>query len=166
MRIDTGVREAACHVNEPLSPGAVEVRTAQVSDIGACKAIADQQRDAIGFLPRPVFTEAIQRGQLLVAVSSQEIVGFVRFNHRRRGVETALYDICVDTRTQRQGVGRSLMQALAEACRRSERIAIVLRCPENLPANNFYSRLGFQRIAIEPGRRRPLVVWHLDLMVS
>src|SRR6266540_2615603 len=99
-------------MNERDQSEAIEVRTAQLSDIRSCKNIADRQRDALGFLPRPVFAEAIQRGQLLVAVSTQDIVGFVRFNHRLRGIETALYDICVDVPMQRQGVGRSLVQAL------------------------------------------------------
>ncbi len=150
-------------MNERDQSEAIEVRTAQLSDIRSCKNIADRQRDALGFLPRPVFAEAVQRGQLLVAVAKQDIVGFVRFNHRLRGVETALYDICVDAPTQRQGVGRRLVQALADSCRKSGRIAIVLRCPESLPANDFYACLGFQQVAIEPGRRRRLVVWRLAL---
>jgi ribosomal protein S18 acetylase RimI-like enzyme len=81
-----------------------------------------------------------------------------------RGVETALYDICVDALCQRRGVGRRLVQALADSCRQSGRIAIVLRCPESQPANDFYACLGFQQVAIEPGRRRRLIVWRLALV--
>jgi len=142
---------------------AISVRGAEPDDIRACKVIADAHREALGFMVAAVFTDAIRRDQLLVANQSDRMVGFVRFNHRVRGDETALYDICVAASDQRLGVGRLLVQALSESCRLRERRTIVLRCPESLPANAFYARLGFQRITVEPGRRRPLVLWRLTL---
>lgn len=140
------------------------VRVAEPGDISACKSIADTHRNALGFIVVATFADAIHRNQLLVAERSGEVVGFVRYNHRQRGDETALYDIGVAHSAQRQGVGRLLVEALRESCRLHERHAIVARCPENLPANAFYARLGFQRIQIEPGRRRPLVLWRLILL--
>jgi ribosomal protein S18 acetylase RimI-like enzyme len=142
------------------------VRGAQLTDIPSCKAIADAHRDALGFIVAATFADAIRRNQLLVADNSGEVVGFVRYNHRIRGNETALYDICVADSAQRQGVGRLLVEALIASCRLHGRLTIVLRCPENLPANEFYAHLGFQRIQVEPGRRRPLVLWRLTIQES
>ena len=148
---------------QQVSP--VSIRAAQPSDIPACKSIADTQRHALGFIVTATFADAIQRNQLFVAErDGGEVVGFVRYNHRRRGDETALYTIGVACSFQRQGIGRLLVERLCESCRSSRRCAIVLRCPENLPANAFYARLGFQRISVEPGRRRPLVLWRLTLV--
>ncbi|NJK81430.1 MAG: GNAT family N-acetyltransferase [Chloroflexaceae bacterium] len=142
------------------------VRSAELNDIPTCKAIADAHREALGFIVSASFADAIRRNQLLVADRAGKVVGFVRYNHRIRGNETALYDICVADSAQRQGVGRLLVAALSASCRLHGRHTIVLRCPENLPANEFYSHIGFQRINVEPGRRRPLVLWRLTLQES
>lgn len=142
---------------------ALFVRPAELRDVPFCKAIADANREALGFIVAATFVDAIRRNQLLVAESAGEVIGFVRYNHRVRGVETALYDICVASVAQFQGVGRSLVAALSESCRLHKRHTIIARCPEDLPANAFYARLGFQRIAVEPGRRRRLVLWQLTL---
>lgn len=139
------------------------VRLASSNDIPACKAIADAHRNELGFIVAASFVDSVRREQLLVAEKAGSIVGFVRFNHRIQGNETALYDICVAKSAQRQGVGRLLVEALRDSSYSRGRRSIVLRCPENLPANAFYARLGFQSITVEAGRRRPLVLWRLTL---
>jgi ribosomal protein S18 acetylase RimI-like enzyme len=140
----------------------VTIRLACQHDISSCKQFADAHRAALGFLTRALFAEAITRNRLLVAETSDGVIaGFLRFNHRLRGTETALYDICVDRSLQRRGIGRALVSSLVSMCQEADRSAIVLRCPEELPANSFYKRLGFQECDIEPGRRRRLIVWRL-----
>ncbi len=139
------------------------VRQAEAQDIPACKAIADAHRDSLGFIVAAVFADSIRRNQLLVAERDGRVVGFMRYNHRIRGSETALYDICVADSAQHQGIGRLLVENLIASCRLHGRQTIVVRCPENMPANAFYARLGFQRVRVEPGRRRTLVLWRLDL---
>ncbi len=135
--------------------------------MSGCKRIADYHRAALGFLTAPVFTESAARGRLLVAETEKGgIVGFVRFNHRRAGTETALYDIAVDSGWQGRGIGRELIGALANACRAIGRDFIVLRCPDGLAANVFYERIGFQEVGLEPGRRRPLRMWRLIVRES
>jgi ribosomal protein S18 acetylase RimI-like enzyme len=146
------------------SESAVNVRAGELTDVAACKAIADDHRAELGFLTHAVFVEAVSRGRLLVAAVSDGLpAGFVRFNHRVRGSETALYDICVARTEQRRGIGRLLVEALAVICHAADRSTIVLRCPDGLPANGFYERLGFRQSGIEAGRRRRLVVWRLTI---
>jgi ribosomal protein S18 acetylase RimI-like enzyme len=142
----------------------IHVRPARSTDVTTCKKIADQHRTALGFLTRAIFSEAVTRGQLLVAERNmRQLVGFVRFNHRVRGTETAIYDICVDGQAQRQGIGHALILSVASECRKYGRSSIILRCPEESPANDFYQRIGFQQRGIESGRRRRLVVWRLPV---
>jgi ribosomal protein S18 acetylase RimI-like enzyme len=143
--------------------GLLQVSAAMEGDLRPCKRIADQHRTELGFLTLAVFEDAARRGQLLVAHAAPGVLGFVRFNQHRRGTETALYDIAVDRTWQGRGVGRALVVRLALESRRAEREAIVLKCPEELEANRFYERLGFQAMGIDPGRRRMLRLWRLPL---
>jgi ribosomal protein S18 acetylase RimI-like enzyme len=142
----------------------VTTRLAHHDDILLCKRIADAHRSEMGFLTRAMFAGAITRGHLLVAETGDGVLaGFLRFNHRVRGTETALYDICVERSLKRRGVGKALVASLVKMCEAANRSAIILRCPEELPANSFYERLGFRRCTVEPGRRRRLVVWRLAI---
>jgi len=146
------------------TPETIVVRPAVQTDVVACKRIADAHRGVFGFLTRGLFREAVERDKLLVAEdSSGAVVGFVRFNHRRRGDETVLYDIASDPGGGQPGIGRALVGALAASAREAGRNSIVLRCPEGVPANGFYQALGFRQQGIEQGRRRRLVAWRLPL---
>lgn len=144
-------------------PSQPTVRPAKLTDVTACKIIADAHRSALGFIVAATFVDSIQRHRLFVAEIDGEVIGFLRYNHRVRGDETALYDICVAKNWQRQGIGRMLIATLRESCYVHQRYTIIARCPADLPANAFYARLGFQQVTVEAGRRRPLVLWRLTL---
>lgn len=160
---DMGERHAEEHTAES-GPPTNHVRFAEVADIPSCKQIADDHRSAFGFLTRGIFSEAVSRRRLLVVeTKSGDVVGFVRFNHRVRGTETAIYDIGVSAHKQRQGFGRALVLTLAAQCYELHRSSIMLRCPEDLPANSFYARVGFQFDGTESGRRRRLHVWRFPI---
>jgi ribosomal protein S18 acetylase RimI-like enzyme len=58
-----------------------------------------------------------------------------------------------------QGIGRKLVEAVELAAKQRGQAMVRLKCPEDLPANRFYRSLGFAREALEPGKRRRLVVW-------
>jgi len=140
------------------------VRFATPTDVEDCKIIVDSLRNCFGFIPRAAFVDAAERQRLLIAsYDEKQVIGFVRFNHRVRGSETALYDIAVSPASQRQGVGGLLVAALIEDCHRIRRQTIVLRCPEDLPANNFYKKLGFELVSFEQAPRRRLHVWRLQI---
>ena len=151
-------------IQDNASVGKIYIRKAATADIDACKKIADHHRDELGFLPKPAFVEAADRESLLIAETAQnQIVGFVRYNHRKRGTETAIYDIAVLGAAQRQGVGSALVDAVSEECREKSRTSIILKCPEMLGANQFYEKVGFEHVRIDNGRRRRLIVWRLNV---
>jgi ribosomal protein S18 acetylase RimI-like enzyme len=149
---------------ESASQAGVVIRFAHDTDVPACKRIADAHRGDLGFLPRAVFVEAAKRKRLLVAETGEKhVVGFVRFNHRVRGPETALYDICVDRDHHRMGIGAALVSSLVAECRLLGRSSIMLRCPEGAAASAFYDRLGFLQSGLESGRQRRIVVWRIAI---
>ena len=141
-----------------------QVTLAGIEDVPQCKEIANRHRGEIGFLPSAVFLDAAKNGRLLILKNAENrVLGFLRFNHRVRGNESALYDVCVESNSQRQGLGRLLVLEFIEKCRVVGRTSIVLRCPENLPANVFYLQLGFVQSEIYDGKRRRLIVWRMSL---
>lgn len=136
----------------------MRVRKAQAEDLDAVKALADANKASLGFVLRSALAAGIQRDWLLVAERAGQVIGFVHYRHRQDS-RTTLYEICVDEASRRNGVGRSLVQALAVESQSLGKACIWLKCPADLPANEFYGRLGFVLTAVEQGRRRQLNVW-------
>jgi ribosomal protein S18 acetylase RimI-like enzyme len=147
--------------SEPL---AIALSPAQPDDLAAVKAVADRHRTELGFILRPVIQASIQEGALWVARAGEggEIVGFVRFHHRLDKV-TTIYDICVSHAARGRGVGRKLIAAVRAQALMAHHHALVLKAPEELPANDFYRALGFVDRGLERGRKRRLRTWMLPL---
>jgi ribosomal protein S18 acetylase RimI-like enzyme len=140
----------------------VMVRFAAVDDVPAVKAIADRHRHELGFVPAAALVEAAQERRLMVAVLDGKVVGFVHFRCCRDGHAT-IYEIAVLPECRRQGVGRALVEAVCKEAALRGCVVLQLKCPINLPANEFYRRTGFTEAGIEEGKRRPLRLWQKRL---
>lgn len=138
------------------------VRKAVNRDLDTIKRLADAHRNELGFVMRPALERSIERRELLVASEDNGITGFVEYHHRRDR-QTTLYHIAVKEELRNRGIGRMLLEALRDEALMEGKEIIRLKCPESLPANNFYARLGWQRTAIEEGKSRSLAVWELPL---
>lgn len=161
------------------------VRPAAATDLTAIKKIADANKAALGFLPRPKISEAIQQQRVLVLQTEPvlnkacpatvrgvewdegcELAGFVIYRHRKTDKQTTLSDICVTEKWRGGKGGQALMQALVRDCIEHNRDFILLKCPTDLPANYFYEKTGFTRAGIDNGKHRPLNIWRLDINSS
>lgn len=140
----------------------LHILPAEDRDVFAVKEILDEHRVEFGFIPKAVFFEAIDKGWLLVAKLNHFVVGFVRFRHRCDKT-TTLYEIAVANHNKRQGIGKALISSFIEHAIRNKQTEIILKCPVGLPANHFYSSLGFQLVRVDKGKRRDLNVWRLEL---
>lgn len=136
----------------------VVVAISAPEDLSAVKAIADLCRQELGFVRRSILEQAVRERRVFVAKRAGEILGFVHFAVTRRGYAT-IYEIAVAPPFRGGGVGRALLESVAERARAAGASRLRLKCPIDLPANGFYARMGFVRVAIESGCRRPLVVW-------
>jgi ribosomal protein S18 acetylase RimI-like enzyme len=143
----------------------VSVRKARAEDLDAVKALADANKASLGFVLRPTLAIGIQRDWLLVAERAGQVIGFVHYRHRQDS-QTTLYEICVDEASRRNGVGRSLVQALAVESQALGKASIRLKSPTDLPANEFYQKLDFALVGTEQGKRRPLNIWEKLVMVA
>ncbi|NET62682.1 MAG: GNAT family N-acetyltransferase [Symploca sp. SIO2E6] len=135
-----------------------KVTFAQTSDLHWIKDLADAHRRELGF---------VNRAALAVAINTQEILclphGFLHFHHRRDQISTP-YHLCVAHDQRQRGIGRQLIEAWEDKSRKNGITTLRLKCPIDLEANGFYSCVGFQRIEIESGKHRALVVWEKKLL--
>ncbi len=140
---------------------------AQVEHLSIAKQLADKHKHELGFINRTILLKAIDARSLLIAAcldsedniaSRSELAGMVHFYVRRDDVVT-LYNIVVDSAYQRKGLGRRLFEELVSVISSLGKTQIRLKCPAELPANLFYERLGLTKVAVEPGKHRPLNVW-------
>lgn len=137
-----------------------QVRHATLDDLNAIKALFDSERNNLGFVMRPSLVTSIQRSEVLVAVD-ETLLSVVHYRHRRDG-QTTLYHIAVQKELRRSGLGAVLIEALRHECQARQARFILLKCPQELSANQFYAAMGFQLQTQETGKHRPLNVWVLD----
>lgn len=140
----------------------IKIRSALPKDIDAIKQLADSHKHELGFLRRPSLLEAIQRQELMVAQNGNGLVGFVEYRHRR-DQQTTLYNLVVLPEHRLSGTGRQLVFALEEEARQKEKTLILLKCPEDLPANQFYERIGYTKVRVDTGKNRRLNIWQKSI---
>lgn len=131
-------------------------------DIDAIKRIADVHRKELGFSRRPALLKSISQQEILVARQNEQIIGYVEYHHRR-DEQTTLHNIVVFPEYRGQDVGRKLIATLQTESQSKNKRFILLKCPVDLPANNFYSHTGFSLVKTEPGKRRQLNIWQLEV---
>lgn len=133
--------------------------------IDQAKLMADKHRSELGFHARQTFIDSANKHELLVAKISGQVKGFVRFHHRRDRL-TTLYEIATAPEARNMGIGRKLVDALITDCQTVDSRCIKLSCPVELPANQFYEKLGFIRLShrSRPGKNRPLYEWTLPVL--
>lgn len=138
------------------------IRKASPDDLVEIKRLCDQHRNELGFVLRPALVASIEANEILVADEAGQVIGFVHYHHRR-DLSTTIYHIAVATNARRNGVGRTLIEALRYECMQQKRLAIRLKCPTTLPVNEFYKQIGFVLIEVDKGKRRSLNLWLMRL---
>jgi ribosomal protein S18 acetylase RimI-like enzyme len=140
---------------------AVEIRRLEAGDEGAVAAAGALFDDA----PRPEATRRFLREpshHLLLAVDDDggDAVGFVsgvEITHPDKGTEMLLYELAVEPGSRRRGIGRLLVEALAELAERAGCYDMfVLVDDDNAPALATYASAGGRAAS------RPVMVeWEL-----
>jgi predicted nucleic acid-binding protein/GNAT superfamily N-acetyltransferase len=113
----------------------------------------DSERDALGFLPRCVYSEAAVQGKLYVATVSvggdEFYAGHLLFGGRYPHLR--VFQIYVVPEFRHRNVGGDLIEALAADAERQYYITISARVAADLPANDFWERVGFRCVRTEQG---------------
>ncbi len=143
-----------------MTSGANEIviNKATPSDINGIKKIADAHRKELGFVRRPSLLESINRAEVFVARQNGNIIGFVEYHHRK-DEQTTLYNIAIEPAYRNTGVARNLIKQLIQESKERQKTRILLKCPNDLAANSFYEKFGFELYQVEPGKKRKLNIW-------
>lgn len=119
-------------------------------DWDAINTIGRQYKQELGFVRRVSIFEAMNRFEVYVAFSGDQLTGFVNWHKRRDGWRT-IYEIAVHRDWRGMGIGKALMRAVGTPVR--------LKCPVDNASNQFYEGLGMTMVRREAGRVRQLNVW-------
>lgn len=123
--------------------------------------LGDSLRKYLGPMPYAAWNEAMDEGRVVAAVSGNELRGYVLVRLPRK--EVAIAHLAVAPEAQRNGVARTLIQAISN--RYADRTGIRARCRRDFPANQVWPALGFTALGNLPGRGSKgqlLTLWWLD----
>ena len=129
----------------------IVIRTGIKEDIKVISKIASKYSKEIGFVMKVVLEESCETRTLYTILYKNEIVGFCNFNIRNKDKVCVIYEICIDEKCRGLGLAKKTIELLPKP--------IQLKCPIDNKSNKFYEGIGFTKIDIEKGKKRPLNVW-------
>lgn len=135
----------------------LRVEICALSHIPAVLAIARADNNNLGWAPRGVFIEAAKKGLVLVATDGERVYGFVEFGGITKDKWT-IYKIATAKPMRNKGIGRVLVQALAEKAKESNAGLRLKVTEDNENAIAFYRKNGFEVVGVEPSKVRRLLV--------
>jgi GNAT superfamily N-acetyltransferase len=92
----------------------------------------------------------IDEGRVLVALERDEVIGHVQITATSEAAELEIKNLAVDPLMQRRGIGRTLVEAAADAARTEGRLRLlVATAAADIGNLQFYQRVGFRARAIE-----------------
>lgn len=140
-----------------------------LSLLPAVRALADGEKEALGFLPEAAYREAIEKRRLVAMCTpgsaGWEVAGFVLFS----GVfpNARIQQIVVSSRHRRAGVASALINRIVSNLESRGYLTITAAVASDLPAaQSFYERNGFLARRSEPGgqaRNRTIILRARDL---
>lgn len=126
-----------------------------MTDVEEAAKVFQEHRDELGF----VNTAQCEEKELYTEQRDGEVVGAALANHCVRKPQTTLYELAVFPEHRREGIAKTL---IARVTRDSPHAKVVAKCPQGLPANEFYQNTGWELIDTEVGKHRSLNVWEKD----
>lgn len=119
----------------------------------AVRTIADSDKDSLGFYPPQVYRQAAQDGNIFVAVDvsgrNPKFAGHLWFGARYPQIK--VHQLAVVPSMHGCGIGRILIESLVKFAEDRQFLTISARVADDLKANGFWNRLGFETHRREAG---------------
>jgi len=126
----------------------MEIRLADINDTEQVRLFFSKylstENDALYsdefFCPDGVMA-AIKRGQMIITIEDNKIIGAVRFYRKKKIQQISLYQFAIDSNFR----GKDLLMEMLEKLRDTD---IVVLCPRKSSFNEYYRRTGW--MLLEP----------------
>jgi len=113
----------------------------------------------LGWLPSEATRGFIKKNQIIVAIEKNYLQGFCEFGGLTKEYWT-IYSLAVINKVQKKGIARKLINNLENKIMKSESKGIDLKVTlENYVAINFYERVGFKKIHLDPVGKNKQALW-------
>jgi GNAT superfamily N-acetyltransferase len=123
----------------------------------AAAEVFQAHRDELGFVNRAQCRE----GDLVTISRDGETVAALLGNHCVRKPQSTVYELAVRAEYRREGLASELVERFADA---SPHDTLVAKCPDSLPANDFYRATGWERVGQESGKNRALNIYEYEIV--
>jgi len=126
-----------------------------------CSALEWANADYLGYIPKPALLKYAERNQIIPAFDNDELCGYILFNDNpgpklryKAPATLRIYQTCIQNDARRILHGTQLLQALLN--RPTTQTFRYLDCfvNQNIPANDFWTTLGFTLIGSRPGGQK------------
>lgn len=147
------------------SPALVAIRPspANAPELAQVKALWGPQRKTLGFFPDGAFTDYAARGQILVALNADVVLGYLIY--RISDDRSLIVHLCTAEKVRGTGIARGLVDHLKAFTRERGFRGIGLSCRVDFSANSFWPKMGFSPIHERAGRSKDgtvLTYWWFD----
>ena len=114
--------------------------------VARVRELADENRDALGFLPTSAYEDLAARDKLWVAVDSEsnELLAYLLFGGRYPHLK--IVQLYVSPRVRGSGIGSLMISALKAHAQRTGLQTISARVAADLKANEFWERCGLRLV--------------------
>lgn len=125
--------------------------------------LGDQQQKIFRFLRRSVYEGYAKNPGIFIALSGQELVGYLMWSTNNRQREVRIWQLCVKHEYQKQGIARLLNNAVIEQTKTNMR-RIRLECLADYGLDELWKRLGYACVDNKPAKTENdhLNIWVLE----
>lgn len=145
-------------INTLYQNGDLIVRTSTVNDWLIIDKLMNENASAIGFVPNTYFEKCVWGGQknafVFICEANGDEVGYVYITPGKSyGSYAKIQQIAVRNDARRLQYGSALINVCKDFVNNFGRLGFTLRCRIDLPSNQFWMSLGFERYGVwEKGR--------------
>ena len=118
--------------------------------------------NALSFVPQPSIERNAEAGNILLARVNNAEAGYLYHSPIGARGRVHVHQACIEFDIRGQEYGARLVRRLELKCRQARIQHIGLRCADDLPANDFWRRMGFAHVGQIAGgksRGRMLNCW-------
>lgn len=128
-----------------------------------CDHLQRKLREEVGYIHMPALTKYVHAGRVFPSYQNGDLCGYLLFNdfpttdprtHSVLPGTTRIYQAAIQYDAQRRHHGLALVDRLIERASAARYHYIDCYVTDSIPANDFWTSIGFQLIGTRPGGKR------------